>query len=195
MCRELHALEGLSWRPCCITCCPLTSTPCIGAGSDSYVLPCHRHVMRSRFSDSFVHSGADQIACATQDAVFAAAYSGDRFPLSPTDFLYAWWSFADSLAGGWCTYAAALLGLPQLAWVLLLCVALWSTHCGQRTYSSFVCAQATSSRTCTSSNFRPYPHSPQTELYPCRSRSSFTAQQPRGTARPLGQPRPKERIS
>ncbi|GLC60015.1 hypothetical protein PLESTB_001563900 [Pleodorina starrii] len=33
------------------------------------------------------------------DAVFAAAYSGDRAPLSPTDFLYSWWTFADSLAG------------------------------------------------------------------------------------------------
>ncbi|GIL52974.1 hypothetical protein Vafri_8702, partial [Volvox africanus] len=42
--------------------------------------------------------GAPCLSCEL-DAVFAAAYSGARAPLSPTDFLYSWWTFADSLAG------------------------------------------------------------------------------------------------
>ncbi|GFR42683.1 hypothetical protein Agub_g3494, partial [Astrephomene gubernaculifera] len=47
------------------------------------------------------HAGAGGKPCLSceLDAVFAAAYSGERAPLSPTDFLYSWWTFADSLAG------------------------------------------------------------------------------------------------
>lgn len=37
--------------------------------------------------------------CCEMDALFSAMYSGERSPYSPTDFLQAWWSFADNLSG------------------------------------------------------------------------------------------------
>jgi hypothetical protein len=36
---------------------------------------------------------------AMQESVFGEVYSGNRQPFSPTEFLYQWWRFADSLAG------------------------------------------------------------------------------------------------
>lgn len=34
-----------------------------------------------------------------QDALFSKAYSGDRKPLSPSNFLATWWQHAGSLVG------------------------------------------------------------------------------------------------
>jgi Ubiquitin carboxyl-terminal hydrolase len=39
-------------------------------------------------------------ACA-QDAVFSAAYSGERAPYSPTSFLHSWWRHAENHLAGY----------------------------------------------------------------------------------------------
>jgi hypothetical protein len=38
------------------------------------------------------------IPCAVQDSIFADMYSGSRSPLSPTEFLYQWWRYAEPMA-------------------------------------------------------------------------------------------------
>ncbi len=43
-------------------------------------------------------SGNPCLSCEL-DGIFAKAYSGERAPLSPSDFLFSWWTYADSLAG------------------------------------------------------------------------------------------------
>ncbi|EFJ42481.1 hypothetical protein VOLCADRAFT_67026 [Volvox carteri f. nagariensis] len=77
----------MSWRPQVFIHSPLMRNYFLGQGHSQSA--CLRHGKSP---------GVPCLSCEL-DAVFAAAYSGDRAPLSPTDFLYSWWTFADSLAG------------------------------------------------------------------------------------------------